>query len=150
MRRGMIVAAVLIALGGIGVAAGAYNAGQRDGLQQQLETIETTTADGTEVVQVVGPADLDDRGYRGHGGGFFPFGFLLFPVFIIGMFVLVGALFRGGPGHHWRGPGGPGPWTSDEGWRSKTEAWHQQMHEKPTAGSPEPPPAPGTTEASPA
>ena len=155
MRRGtMILAAALIALAVIGIGAGAYNAGQRDGLDQQIETIETTTADGTDVVQVVGPADLDDRGFHGHGG-FFPLGFLLFPLFVIGGFVLVGTLLRGGPGRHWRGPGGPGTWGSsgvDEGWRSRAETWHREMHERQgsAGGSPEPPPTPGATAASPA
>ena len=150
MRRGTIVlAAALIALAGIGIGVGAYNAGQRDGLDQQIETIETTTADGTEVVQVVGPADLDDRGFRGHGG-FFPFGFLLFPLFFIGIVVLVGTLIRGGPGRHWRGPGGPGAWGpgSEEGWRSRAESWHRELHDRET-GSREPPPTPEAT-ASPA
>jgi len=148
----MIVAAALIALAVIGIGAGAYNAGQRDGLGQQIETIETTTADGTDVVQVVGPADLDDRGFRGHGG-FFPFGFLLFPLFVIGGFVLVGALLRGGPGRHWRGPAGPwGPPGSDESWRSRAETWHREMHERQgsAAGSTEPPPTPGAAATSPA
>ena len=57
-----------------------------------------------QVVHVVGP-----------GFWFFPFGFLLFPLFFIAIFALVRMAFFGrrwGGSGHWGGPGhgGHGPW----------------------------------------
>ena len=47
-----------------------------------------------------------------YGHGFFPFGFFLFPLFIIGTFLLIGKAFRGprGPCGHDHGQG-YGPWS---------------------------------------
>ena len=103
MRRGtMIAAVVLIALAGVGIGVGAYNAGQARGLEEQVQTIETTAPDGTEVVRVVGPGPgYGYGGWHGGHGGFFPFGFLLFPLFVIGTILLVRSFM-------WRG-GGWGP-----------------------------------------
>ena len=56
MRRGtMILAAALIVLAGVGIAVGAYNAGEAHGVAQQIQTLETTAPDGSDVVRVVGP-----------------------------------------------------------------------------------------------
>jgi hypothetical protein len=152
MRRGtVILAAALIALAGVGIAVGAYNAGEAHGVAQQIQTLETTATDGSDVVRVVGPGYGFGYGGWGHGG-FFPFGFLLFPLFVIGVILLVRALvWRGGgwgPGRGWGPHDGPGGWEPggprDE-WRSRAEAWHREMHESGESASrpdPEAPPSP--------
>ena len=121
MRRWtMIGVSVLVILAGVGIGVGAYNAGLHEGLQR--------TGEATEIVRYVGP---------GWGGGF-PFGLLLFPLFIFGIF----ALFRGAMwrrhgdwhGHGPGGPGGPGPW-------GRAEEWHRHQHEQggqPTSAGGEP------------
>lgn len=148
MRRGtMIAAVVLIALAGVGIGVGAYNAGQARGLEEQVQTIETTAPDGTEVVRVVGPgAGYGYGGWHGGHGGFFPFGFLLFPLFVIGTILLVRSFMWRGGGWGPGGRGGPaGPGGPREEWRSRAEAWHREMHESGESGTrsgPEAPPAP--------
>lgn len=117
MRRGFaIVAVVLLLLAGVGIGVAAYNAGVDHGIDQQL--IES--GQGVEVVRVVG-----DR--VGPGYGFFPFGFLFFPLFLFGIFALVrAATWRarwGGPGH--RGPGG---WQEHAG--DRFDEWHRKQHEQ--------------------
>jgi hypothetical protein len=101
-----IAMVIVVILVGIAVGVGAYNAGLHQGLAE--------SGRGGEVVRVVGP-----------GFGFFPFGFFLFPLFFIGLLLLLrGAFWRGrwggpGPGHHeWRG----GP--------PRFEEWHRRMHEE--------------------
>ncbi|MGZ4114987.1 MAG: hypothetical protein ACXVQT_07920 [Actinomycetota bacterium] len=92
------------------------------------------------MVEVVGP------GYGWHGGGFFPFGFLFFPLVVIGVVLLV-RFAIGGPRawvHGWdHGHGPHGPW-SDEG-RARFEErfgeWHRHQHEQ---GSTSPDPGGGT------
>jgi hypothetical protein len=143
MRRGLVALSVaLIVLAGIGLAAGAYHAGENHGIAQQIDT----TAGSTEVVRVVGD------GYGWGHGGFFPFGFFVFPLFIIGTILLVRALLWrrghwGGPGGGWghHGPGGPGGPRED--WMTRAEAWHRSQHaeagDHPTSdagggGAPEP------------
>jgi hypothetical protein len=144
MRRGLVIlAVVLIALAGVGVAVGAYHAGETHGLAQQIQTLPTTTSDGTQAVRVVDPAY--GYGYGWHGG-FFPFGLFVFPLFIIGIILLVRALvWRPGPWRGW-GPGGPGGYGGGPGghggprdeWMNKAEAWHREMHERGEPGSGEP------------
>jgi hypothetical protein len=110
-----IAAAVLIAVG-------AYHAGVHHTVVQQ-------TTQGGEVVRVVGP------GYYGHWGwGFFP-GFLLFPLFIIGIIFLMRGLFWG---RRWGGPGGPG-YGGGHGWEEKGrmfEDWHKRQHEQSSGDHP--------------
>jgi hypothetical protein len=130
-----VVVALLVILVGIGIGVGAYNAGLDDGVRQGLQE----AGRGTDVVRVIGP------GYRYGHRGFFPFGFILFPLLVIGIIVLVkGAFWR----RRWYGPWGPGP-----GWgpghhgpdapghagpgRSMFEEWHRQQHEEPPGGQPE-------------
>lgn len=120
MRRGWaIVAAILVVLAVVGIAIGAYNAGVDEGIRR--------AADSEQVVQVVG-------GY-GHGFGFFPFGFFLFPLFIIGTIFLVSRAFRGprGPWGHDHGPG-YGPWSEEGRARFEERAgdWHRRQHEQAT------------------
>jgi hypothetical protein len=112
MRRGMgIGLVILLVLAGIGIGVAAYNTGLSQGLEESGRAVE--------VVRVVG-----------HGG--FPFGLILFPLFIIGFFALMRGMFWrrwGGPGHegHW-GPGGKG---------AAFEEWHRRQHEdRTTGGSP--------------
>jgi hypothetical protein len=159
MRRGtVILAAVLIVLAGIGIAVGAYNAGEAHGVAQQIQTLESTAPSGSEVVRVVGPDYLHGYAHGGWGpghGGFFPFGLLIFPLFVIGVILLVRSLaWRGGgwgPGRGWgpsgegHGPGGWGRGGPGEEWRSRAEAWHREMHESGDRASEpeaETPPAP--------
>ena len=129
MRRGMAIATlVLVILGGVGVGVAAYRAGERKGIAEGVEQVQTAEANGQEV-QVVHVVD--------GGPGFFP-GFFLFPLFLFGVFFVIGGLFRGRRwgGHH--GPGGPdgdfggrgGP-SNEEGRRrfeERAEAWHRSQH----------------------
>jgi hypothetical protein len=119
MRRGIgIVAIVVVLLAGVGIGVGAYHAGVDEGIRR--------TADASQVVEVVG--------YR---GGFFPFGFFLFPVLLFGGLALARAAFahKGGHdhgGHRGHGPwsGGP-PWASQEGrtqFEEKAAEWHRGQH----------------------
>jgi len=122
MRRGWaIAAAILVVLLTVGIAVGAYNAGLDEGIRR--------AADSDQVVQVVG-------GY-GHGYGFFPFGFFLFPLFIIGTIFLVGRAFRGPRGPWGNDHGhGYGPW-SEEGrarFEDKAGDWHRRQHEQASGG----------------
>jgi hypothetical protein len=141
-----IVGVVFVVLAAIGVGVAAYQAGEAHGLGRQI----AETADGTQVVHVV-----DGDGDRWGHAGFFPFGFLLFPLFVIGTVLLVRAVFWRGGGP-WRGgwePGGFGPggsesrgfgsgfWpggTRDE-WLAKAEAWHRSMHEEGKGETTDPP-----------
>jgi hypothetical protein len=147
MRRGIVIlSVVLLVLAGVGIAVGAYHAGESHGVAEQIQQIETTTPDGAEVVRVVAPAY--GYGYGWHGG-FFPFGILIFPLFIIGTILLVRAIawrtgpWRsggggpggwGGPGGGWGGPGAGGPPGSHEEFRKRVEGWHRQMHEESGGG----------------
>jgi hypothetical protein len=112
MRRFGIGFAILSLLLAIGVGIGAYNMGYQHGLDVN---------GSVEIVRYAG----------WHAGGFFPFGLFLFPLFFIGVFVLLrGAFWRVGWGHHdhhgqWERPGGPmGP-----GGRDAFEDWHRRQHE---------------------
>lgn len=120
MRRWYVIGIViLLILGGIAIGVGAYNAGVTHGLEQ--------ARDGVDVVRYVGP---------GFGYGF-PFGLILFPLFIIGIFALVRAAFwRRWDGHH-HPHGGPGRWGN--GAPPTFEEWHRRQHEQvleqPSAGA---------------
>ena len=134
MRRGVGVIAVLVVLlGGIGIGASAYRAGERSGIAQGIEQVKVAQDNGqdVQVVHVVG----DGRPV------FFP-GFFLFPLVLFGMFFLIGGVFRGAgrfgkPGHHGHGPG---PWNHEgrERFEERAREWHRHEHgEAPaTEGSP--------------
>ncbi len=123
MRRGWaIVATILVVLAVVGIAVGAYNVGIDEGVRRG--------ADAGQVVEVVG------RGYW-HGGGFFPFGLILFPLFVIGIFWLVGFAFRGPRGGWNHEHGRFGPW-SEEGrarFEDRFQEWHRRQHEQTSSGS---------------
>ena len=117
MRRMMWIGALLLAiLVGVVVGATSYHAGVTHGLEQ--------AGHASQVVHVVGP---------GYGYGYFPFGFLLFPLFLFGIFFLVrGAFWRrrwdGDHEHpHW-GPGGGG--------YGRPEEWHRRQHEQSSGDHP--------------
>lgn len=115
VAAGVLAAAVLL-----GVAGGAYRAGQGD------EVVTRTAGDG-EVVRVVG----------GHGWGYGPGpGFFLLPLAVVAVVLLVRGR-HGGPGGGWRPPYGP----PEDAFRE----WHRRAHAEqgpaaPAAsGSPGPP-----------
>jgi len=123
MRRGWaIAAAILVVLVTIGVAVGAYNAGIDEGIRRGAEA--------GQVVEVVG-------GRYGYGHGFFPFGFFLFPLFIIGTIFLVSRAFHGPRGYWGRDHGsGYGPWSDEgrAGFEERAGAWHRRQHEQASGG----------------
>ena len=132
MRRGWaIAAAILVVLVTIGVAVGAYNAGIDEGVRRGAEA--------GQVVEVVGAR-------YGYGHGFFPFGFFLFPLFIIGTIFFVSRAFRGprGPWGHDRGPG-YGPWSEERRARFEDKAgdWHRRQHEQASGAEETTGPPPG-------
>lgn len=108
MRRSMwIVVLLLMVLGGIAIGVGAYNAGLNHGLAE--------TGHAVQVIRYAGP------------GWGFPFGFLLFPLFLFLIFALVrgafwGRRWRDGYGDH--SPGGPHAF----------EEWHRRQHDAPAGG----------------
>ena len=112
MRRGFgIGMVILLILVAIAVGVGAYNVGLHQGLEE--------SGRAGDVVRVVGP---------GFG---FPFGLILFPLFLFGIFALVRGAFwhRGwGPGHH------DGPWDR----RARLEDWHRRQHEEGSDDRPAP------------
>jgi hypothetical protein len=113
MRRSGIGFAILSLLLAIGIGIGAYSIGYHHGLDVN---------GSVEVVRYAG----------WHGGGFFPFGLFLFPLFFIGVFVLLrGVFWRGGWGHHdHHGPWGYGPGAPmGTGGRDAFEDWHRRQHE---------------------
>jgi hypothetical protein len=133
MRRGVaIVALLVVILTGIGVGVGAYRAGERNGIAQGIEQVQVAQENGQEV-QVVHVVGDEHR-------GFFP-GFFLFPLFLFGVFFLIGGIFRGAG--RWGRPGpyghGPGPWN-EEGRRrfeDRAREWHRREHgETPPAEAP--------------
>jgi hypothetical protein len=131
MRRGLtIVTVVLLVLAGIGIGVAAYNAGVDHGIQQQV----AESGQGVQVVRVVG-----DR--VGPGWGFFPFGFLLFPLFVFGTIALVRAVVWRGRWSGPRGMGPGGPWP--EGARDRFGQWHREQHQDVAAtgasSAPDPP-----------
>jgi hypothetical protein len=102
MRRGIgVVTVIVLILAAIAIGVGAYNVGLNEGLEEARR--------GGEVVRVVGP---------GFG---FPFGLILFPLFLFGIFALFrAAAWRG----RWGGKGAHGPWSE------RAEEWHRQLHEQ--------------------
>ena len=157
MRRTMVIGLAILAVvvaAGIGIAA--FNAGVDEGISREL----TRSGDADQVVRVVG------HGYGyGYGRGFgFPFvGLILFPLFVIGIVLLVrGAFWRGRwGGPRWGGPGGwgpggpggpggygpPGPW----GGQAAFDEYHRRLHEQPrTPDAPADAPAGGGTKETPA
>ena len=151
MRRTMVVGAVILAIVAVvGIGLAAFNAGLDEGISRQL----ASSGDAGQVVRVVGPG-------WGYGRGFgFPFGLILFPLFIIGIVQLVrGAFWRGRwGGPRWGGPGyGPGGYGPPGGWGGPQafDEYHRRLHEQPPApagpgdapagsGTRETPPDPGT------
>lgn len=116
MRRATVIGVTLLVIAaGVLIGVGAYHAGVSHGLVQ---------AGHGEVVGVVRPG----FGY-GWGPGFFPFGFLLFPLFLFGFIFLLRGLFWG---RRWGGPGGYG-YGGGHGWEEKGrmfEDWHRRQHEQ--------------------
>jgi hypothetical protein len=115
MRRGWsVVVLVVLILAGIAIGAGAYNAGVSHGLAQ--------SGKATEIVRVVGPM------------GFFPFGFLIFPLVFFGAVLLLRLSF-GRRIRHRGGPWGPGPWGPGPGrFEERASEWHRQQHESTAEG----------------
>jgi hypothetical protein len=118
MRRATgIFVALLVILGGVAIGVGAYNAGVSHGLTQ--------AGHASQIVRVVGPSY-----------GFFPFGFLLFPLVFFGiLFLIRGAFWRrrwdGGHDHPHAGPAG---WW--EGRAQMFEDWHRRQHDQGSANHP--------------
>ncbi|HXJ64841.1 MAG TPA: hypothetical protein VNN79_13890 [Actinomycetota bacterium] len=110
MRRGMWIGIVLLMVAaGILIGVASYHAGVNHGIQQ--------AGDAGRIVQVYG-----------YGGGF-PFGFLIFPLVIFGIFAIAAGARRrrwaamgGGPGN-W---GGPGKWGFDS---ERVAEMHRRLHE---------------------
>jgi hypothetical protein len=125
MRRTFVIGLTLVAIAiGVLIGVGAYHAGYSHGL------MDAATGRG-RVVRVIGPA-------YGPPYGFFPLGFLLFPLFIIGIIFLV----RGLAWRRWRDGGGPG-WDHHHGYghgpgyggrEEMFEDWHRRQHEQPSGG----------------
>ena len=116
MRRATAIAVVvLVILAGVAIGVSSYHAGVTHGLTQ--------AGHATQIVRVEEP------------GGFFPFGFILFPLFFFGVLFLMRALFWG---RRWGGPG-HGGWDSGrwEGRGGRLEEWHRRQHdEAPDRGGP--------------
>jgi hypothetical protein len=112
-----ILAGVLAAVVLLGVAGGAYRAGQHH------EVVTRTVTDG-QAVRVV----------EGHGWGFWPGpGIFLFPLLVIGIVFLVS---RAAPWRHgrWHGPYGPGPYGPGPGHAGgpggSWDDWHRRAHDE--------------------
>jgi hypothetical protein len=113
MLRGVVIGLVLLMIvAGVAIGVGAYNWGLSEGLER--------VAEGAEVVRVVdGPA------------WGFPFGLILFPLFLFGIFALMRGLFWG---RRWGGHGdrgwGPGRWLDENHpGRAMFDEWHRRQHE---------------------
>jgi hypothetical protein len=129
MRRTIVVGAVILAIVAVvGIGLAAFNAGLDEGVSRQL----AQSGDTQQVVRVY------SHGW-GYGRGFgFPFGLILFPLFIIGIVLLVrGAFWRGrwggprwwGPGYGPGGYGPPGRWGGPQAF----DEYHRHLHEQPQA-----------------
>jgi len=107
MRRTFVIGAVLVAIAaGVLIGVASYHAGVTNGVDQ--------VSHGGRVVQVVRPD---------YGPGF---GFLLFPLFVIGTILLVRGLFwhRHWGGHDWDHHGSGYTRQSE-----MFEDWHRRQHE---------------------
>ena len=130
MRRATVIGVTLLSIAtAVLIAVGAYQAGMHHA------ALQTTSG---QIVRVVGP------GFYGGGWGFFPFGFLLFPLFFFGFILLLRGLFWS---RHWGGSGGPGGYGRGHDWGEKGrmfEDWHRRQHEQgsgdhtPAGGEPSP------------
>jgi hypothetical protein len=117
IAAGLLTVAALLTVGIV-----AYNAGERS--DRSVEVVGEVVADGESATRMVlVPADGHwHGGWRGPG-----WGFLLFPLIVIGLALLF-ASRRGG----WRGPH---QYTDEE-----LRAWHHRQHGDEVSG----PAAPGT------
>lgn len=116
-RTGWWLIPVLIIALLIGGAIGAFVAGW-DGNEKVVQITTPSGEQAGEPAQVVRVEDDD----RWHGRGFFPFGFLLFPLLWIGIFWLFfGGFWRRGPG-----------WAR---WDERFEEWHRRQHGDDSPGS---------------
>ena len=126
MRRGTtIVVAVVAILAAIAIGVGAYNFGVSEGLEESGRAGAFVRDEGPRFVH-------------------FPFGLILFPLLLFGIFALARAAFWG---PRWDGPGGP-PWAYEHWTKQRNEMfedWHRRLHER---GSGErPPPGAGSAQA---
>jgi hypothetical protein len=103
IAAGLLTLAALVTVGVV-----AYNAGERSDRTVQVVGEVATTGE-TATRTVVLPDGYWHGGWRGPG-----FGFLIFPLVVIGL-VLLFASRRGG----WRGP----RWYDDD-----LQAWHRRQH----------------------
>jgi len=109
MRRGLWIGLALLAIaGGILIGVASYHAGVNHGIEQAGEA--------GRIVRVYG-----------WGGGGFPFGFLVFPLVIFGIFAVAASARRrrwAAMGGGWGGPGkwGPGP--------DAVRDMHQRLHQE--------------------
>src|SRR5438874_12992468 len=119
MRRiPWILRTVIAAIAAVAIGVTAYNAGYNHGLDQ--------AHNATQIVRTVGP-----------GYGFFPFGFLLFPLFFFAIFAIARGLFWGRRwGGHGYGHGGPE--HSGSGGPARFEDWHRRQHERGSVDHPGP------------
>jgi hypothetical protein len=103
MRRFPSVFLAIIAIAAaVAIGVGAYSAGYSHGLDQ--------SGNATQIVRYVGP-----------GFGFFPFGFLLFPLLFFVIFGLAGR----GRRRHWNEHGNNGRARFEE----RFDEWHRSRHE---------------------
>jgi hypothetical protein len=106
MRRWIGVWGLVLAIvAGIVIGATFFNIGLHVGIQRAADS---------SVVQVI------------REPGFFPFGFLLFPLVIFGMFALFRAVSRRSGWDH----GGPGYWMGPGDREQAIRDWHTKLHEE--------------------
>jgi hypothetical protein len=118
MNKWIPIALVAVVIAVVGVVAfGGFDGYDRGNRTEVGEIV--TTADGETLVVYE-----DD-----HRGGFFPFGFLIFPLFWI---LVIGAIFTFFRRSTWRGPGPPGGPT--DAW---LDDWHRRAHAEPAPRSSE-------------
>jgi hypothetical protein len=107
IAAGLLAVAALLTVGIV-----AYNAGERS--DRQVEVVGEVVANGESATRtVLVTADGWHGGWRGPG-----FGFLIFPLIVLGL-VLFFASRRGG----WRGPRYYDGYSDDE-----LRAWHRRQH----------------------
>jgi hypothetical protein len=109
MRQGWrVLLLVVLILAGVAIGVGAYNAGVSHGVAE--------SGKATQVVRVVGP------------GGFFPFGFFIFPLVFFGVFVLFRWSFGSRRWHPHDGRWSQAPWGGPERFEERAREWHRQQH----------------------